>query len=256
MPPDGSLPQPLPGPLGRRERVRATTVQEIKLTARQVLVEQGPKGLTLRAIARDMGMTAPAIYRYFPSLDGLLEHVVADLYNEVTDALEAARDELPADDLGGPMLAVSRTFRRWALAHPGEFGLLFGSPIAALAGPPDGDHRDGPAHAASQRFGRLFGELVARLYQQQPFPIKAEDEIDPQLATRLREWCEDFPVPLPLGAMQVFVSCWIRLYGAVCLEAFGHLRFAVEDAEPMFEAELQSLAGLLGAPELYRPPAG
>jgi AcrR family transcriptional regulator len=271
---------PPAAPLRRRERVRMTTAQEIRFTARRLLVEHGPKGLTLRAIAREMGMTAPALYRYFPSLDDLVEHVVADLYDEVTDALEAARDELPADDVGGPMLAVSRTFRRWALDHPGEFGLLFGSPIAGPADPPaddprdgaardggapdgaapdgagrDGDPQDGPAHAASQRFGRLFGELVARLYQRRPFPIRSDDDIDPRLATQLQDWYDDFPVPLPLGVLQVFVSCWIRLYGAVCLEAFGHLRFAVSDGEPTFEAELRSLAGLLGATDLYRPPA-
>jgi AcrR family transcriptional regulator len=115
----------------------------------------------LRAIARQLGMTAPALYRYFPSREDLLEHVIADLYDEVTDALEAARDELPAGDVGRPMLAASRRFRRWALDHPEEFGLLFGSPIAGVAG----DDPAGPAHDASRRFGRLFGELIARLYQ-------------------------------------------------------------------------------------------
>lgn len=254
----------------RRDRVRATTAREIKLTARRLLVEQGAKGLTLRAIARHMGMTAPAIYRYFPSREDLLEHVIADLYNELTDALEAARDEacaaagqaageaagggLDGADPGRPMLAASRRFRHWALDHPDEFALLFGSPIAGLAEPPDGDLRDGPAHEASRRFGRLFGDLVARLYQQRPFPIATDAEIDPRLAEQLQDWCDDFPAPVPLGVLQVFLSCWIRLYGAVCLEAFGHLKFAVDDAELMFEAELRSLAGLLGAPEIYQAP--
>jgi AcrR family transcriptional regulator len=260
----------------RRQRVREATAREIKSTARRLLVERGAEGLTLRAIARDMGMTAPALYRYFPSREDMLEHVIAELYDEVTGALEAARDELPDEDVVGRMLAVSRTFRRWALDHPGEFGLLFGSPIAGTSAshpggsgdardprdprdsrdpgdPGDpGDRDGGPAHAAGRRFGMLFGVLVGLLYQRQPFPIRSDEEIEPVLAARLREWCDDFPVRLPLGVLQVFLSCWIRLYGAVCLEVFGHLRFAVEDAEPMFETELQSLAGLLGA--RYRPP--
>jgi AcrR family transcriptional regulator len=242
-------------PSTRRHRARLATAQEIKSAARRLLVERGPDGLTLRSIARQVGMTAPAIYRYFPSREDLLEHVVADLYGEVTTVLEAARDGAPADDPAGPILAVSRAFRRWALEHPAEFGLLFGSPIPGLADPADGDHRGAPAHTASRRFGRLFGELVAGLYQRRPFPIRADAEIDPRLAGQLQEWCEDFQVPLPLGGLQVFLSCWIRLYGAVCLETFGHLRFAVEDAEAVFEAELRSLAGMLGTAELYRPPA-
>jgi AcrR family transcriptional regulator len=237
---------PSPPALRRRARVRAATAQEIKLTARRLLVADGAKGLTLRAIARQLGMTAPALYRYFPSREDLLEHVVADLYDEVTDALE---DGLPADDVGQPILAASRRFRHWALAHPDEFGLLFGSPIAA-----GGADRAGPAHDASRRFGRLFGELIARLYQQRPFPINADEAIEPRLAEQLREWGEDFPVPVPLGVLQLFLSCWIRLYGAVCLEVFGHLRFAVADAELIFEAELRSLAERLGAAELYHPP--
>lgn len=236
----------------RRQRLRAATELEIKDTARRLLVEHGSEGLTLRAIAREMGLTAPALYRYYPSREDLVEHLVADFYDEVCGALAVARDAAPADDPGAPVLAVSRAFRSWALAHPGEFGLLFGSPITGVD--PDAD-RDGPAHAASLRFAVLFGELVARLWQRRPFPVPADDELDPGLAGQLRDWSAEVPLPLPLGALQVFLSCWIRLYGAVCIEAFGHLRFAVEDAGAIFEAELRSLAFLLGARELYRPPA-
>src|SRR5215213_8504826 len=77
-------------PLSRRDRVRADTVREIKRTARRVLVEQGEEGLALRAVARAMGMTAPGLYRYFASREDLVEHVVADLYTELADQLEAA----------------------------------------------------------------------------------------------------------------------------------------------------------------------
>jgi hypothetical protein len=244
-------------PLSRRERVRAATVHEIKQTARRVLVEHGPDGLSLRAIARDMGMTAPALYRYFPSREDLLEQLIADFYDEVSDEMERARDALPADDHGGRLLAVSRTFRHWALAHPREFAMLFGSPIEGLSRPhvtgeePADDH---PAHDAGERFGTVFGALVAELYLARPFPVPADDELDPVLREQLTEWLSEFPVPLPLGVMQLFLSCWIRLYGLVCMEVFGHLRFAVADAEPMFEAELRSLAELLGRGEEYRPP--
>jgi AcrR family transcriptional regulator len=237
----------------RRQRLRAATELEIRATARRVLVEHGAEGLTLRAIAREMGMTAPALYRYFPSREDLLEHLVSDLYGEVCAELAAARDAAPGDDAGAPVLAVSRTFRSWALDHPGEFGLLFGSPIGD-PGPGDAGTK-GPAHEASMRFALLFGELVARLWERRPFPARADGEIDAGLADQLRGWSEDLPLGLPLGVLQVFLSCWIRLYGAVCMEAFGHLRFAVEDAGAIFEAELRSLAGLLGAEDLYRPPA-
>ncbi len=80
-------------PVSRRDRLRADTVREIKETARRVLVDQGVDGLALRAVAREMGMTAPALYRYFSSREDLVENVVADLYDELVAVLEAARDD-------------------------------------------------------------------------------------------------------------------------------------------------------------------
>src|SRR5947209_16595307 len=92
--------------MSRRDRVRAETVREIKQTARRVLVEQGPDGLALRAVAREMGMTAPGLYRYFASREDLVEHVVADLYDELADALEAARDAVVPATAGAQLLAT------------------------------------------------------------------------------------------------------------------------------------------------------
>ena len=114
-------------PVSRRDRVRADTVREIKETARQVLVKHGVDGLALRAVAREMGMTAPALYRYFDSREDLVENVVADLYDELTAVLEAARDDARPPTPPTQLLACSRAFRRWATTHHAEFGLLFGS---------------------------------------------------------------------------------------------------------------------------------
>lgn len=234
--------------LSRRDRVRAATVTEIKETARRVLVVDGVDGLSLRAIARDMGMTAPALYRYFPSREDLVVHLIGDLYDELADTMEAARDSEPADDPAARLAAVSRAFRSWALDHRAEFGLLFGSPIPGIEVEPEkgtGEPGD-PARDAGTRFGRIFGDLVARIYLERPFPTPADEELDPVLRAQLADWTGTFPVPLPLGVAQVFLSCWIRLYGMVAMEAFGHLAFALTDAEAMFETELAGLSDLLG----------
>jgi len=234
--------------LSRRDRVRAATVTEIKDTARRILVAEGPDGLSLRAIAREMGMTAPALYRYFPSREDLIGALIADLYDELTAAISTAAGTAGvAGGMGGGdpragITAASRAFRAWALAHPREFGLLFGSPIPGI----DAHSDDSPAGLASERFGQVFGDLVARIYLTGPFPVPAEDEMDPELRRQLRDWCSGLPVELPVGAGQVFLSCWIRLYGMVAMEVFGHLQFALPDAEPLFEAELRDLAVKLG----------
>jgi AcrR family transcriptional regulator len=298
--------------LSRRDRVRAATVTEIKDTARRILVAEGPDGLSLRAIAREMGMTAPALYRYFPSREDLIGALIADLYDELTAAISTAArtagdaaggvggDETRgaagdpargiagdaaggiawdatrgaaggaargiAGDVGGGVgggaaagetvgdpragiTAASRAFRAWALAHPREFGLLFGSPIPGI----DAHSDDSPAGLASERFGHVFADLVARIYLASPFPVPAEDEMDPELRRQLRDWCSALPVELPAGAGQVFLSCWIRLYGMVALEVFGHVQFALPDAEPLFEAELRDLAVKLGFGQATAP---
>jgi AcrR family transcriptional regulator len=239
-------------PISRRDRLRADTVREIKQTARRVLVDQGVDGLALRAVAREMGMSAPALYRYFDSREDLVEHVVADLYDELVDVLEAARDAVAPSDPGPQLLAASRAFREWAITHHAEFGLLFGSAGDGVV-PPHGAaaQGDSPAELAAQRFGAVFAVLVAQIYTERGFPIPADDEIEPALQEQLKTWCTKFPVQLPLGVMQVFLSCWIRLYGLVCMEIFGHLKFAVDDAGPLFEAELRSLAEVFGVADAY-----
>jgi AcrR family transcriptional regulator len=243
-------------PLSRRDRVRAETFREIKQTARRVLVDQGVDGLALRAVAREMGLTAPALYRYFDSREDLVEHVVADLYGELTDVLEGARDAARPATSGVQLMETSRAFRSWATTHHAEFGLLFGNAAERVLDPADlHGYGNSPAHLAGQRFGGVFAELVARAHFERGFPVPADDELDPALKEQLRSWCAELAVSLPLGVLSVFLSCWIRLYGMVCMEVFGHLRFALDDAEPMFEAELRSLGELLGVADEYRPPS-
>ncbi|MCW2741922.1 MAG: transcriptional regulator, TetR family [Blastococcus sp.] len=239
-------------PLNRRDRARADTLRAIKDTARRVLVDQGVDGLALRAVAREMGMTAPGLYRYFDSREDLVENVVADLYDELVTVLEAARDAARPTTAPIQLLACSREFRRWATTHRAEFGLLFGSAgdgVVPAHGAPD--HEASPAELAAQRFGAVFAVLVAQIYLERGFAVPADDEIEPPLQEQLQAWCAKFPVQLPLGVMQVFLSCWIRLYGLVCMEVFGHLRFALNDAGPMFEAELHGLAEVLGVADAY-----
>lgn len=238
--------------LTRRDRLRAETAREIRVTARRVLVEQGLDGLALRAVARELGMTAPALYRYFDSREHLLEAVVVDLYTELCDLMEERMADLPRPTAAEKLMSASRTFRAWATTHRQEFGLLFGAPTVDVPTP---DSRpEGPAHEAGLRFGAIFGRLVAELWIGRQFPVPADDDIDPALRAELAACSRVFPVPLPLGVVQVYLTCWVRLYGIICMEVFGHLRFALSDVEPMFESELRALGELLGIAGEYRRP--
>ena len=237
------------GGLNRRARLRAATLDEITRTARQLLVEHGPDAVTLRAIAREMGLTAPALYRYFPGLDELVGTLCAALYDELTEELERMRDATYPDDAQDRLLAVCREFRTWSTAHPAEFGLMFGRPVPGLGAPKDPidpQHVDSAPHQAGLRFAAVFLALFAEVWVRAPFPVPPADELDPLLRQQLQAFLDGLQAPLPVGAAQIFLSCWIRLYGMVALEVYGHLHFALTDVEPMFEAELAAMGTQLG----------
>ena len=231
----------------RRERTRAATVREIKTTARRLLVEQGAESVTLRAIAREMGMTAPALYRYFDSHEALLSAVVADVYDELADSLEAARDTVATQHPGARLLEMGREFRHWSVEHPREFGLVFATPVPVVIDAPS------PLDKAGSRFGAAFIGAFFQLFERRPFPVRADEDLPPGLRDQLADYrgllCRqigDQVMTLPLGSFETFLSCWVQLYGFVALEVFDHLTFALVDAEPAFEANLRTMAGQLG----------
>jgi AcrR family transcriptional regulator len=242
-----------PGGSRRRERLRAATTQEIIETARRLLVTQGPEGASLRAIAREMGMTAPALYRYFDSHEELLRHVVGSIFTDlaayVRGAIHTAADDAPADITSDEVMALKltagcRAFRSWTLEHVPEFSLIFGSPLPGLEVLHEIQHD--PTVDCGYQFGQVFLDLYSELYHHYPFPIRADDDIQPALRRQLVRYRDLVGSDLPLGALQTFLRCWVRLYGAVSLEAFGHLKFALDDASPMFELMLTDLASILG----------
>jgi AcrR family transcriptional regulator len=231
----------------RRARFRAATTQEILQTARRLLVEQGTDAVTLRAIAREMGLTAPALYRYYDSRETLIKYVIADIFTELTADIHAAiarAKERSGGDLAEQVVAAAWEFRRWSLGHPKEFSLLFGTPLPGVCVEKD----DITAEGGGQ-FGNTFFELILELWLKHPFPVPADEEIDPGLLEQLgryRDGLGERAAGLPLGLLLIFLRCWIRLYGIVSLEVFGHLGFALDDAAPMFELALAETAPLLG----------
>jgi AcrR family transcriptional regulator len=238
----------------RRDRVRAATTQEIIQTARRLLVEQGPDAVSLRAIAREMGMTAPALYRYFGSHEELLRHVIADIFTDLATHVKAAIHDAAAgmeglDDaeiMVVKMAAGCREFRAWTLEHVPEFSMIFGSPLPGLEVLHE-MHQD-PTVDCGYKFGQVFLDLFGELYRRRPFPIPDDEDIDPALRPQLVRYRELVGSELPLGALQTFLRCWVLLYGAVSLEVFGHLRFALDDPSPMFELMLADLAPMIGLP--------
>jgi len=238
----------------RRDRVRAQTVQEIKVAARQELVAHGPSGIQLRAVAREVGLTAPALYRYFPSLEDLVEALTVDLYGELCDVLEGARDAAAPSGPFAQILELSRAFRRWAMSHPHEFALMFATPPTAL-----GQQPSNACEEASSRFGSLFAQAFLQMWEVAPFDVPAGDELVPGIEAGLLPywtWLTETLSPgMPIGAVVRFLEGWVRIYGSVAMETFGHLHWAMPDGEPMFEQIMRSLGESIGHSDRYAPPS-
>jgi AcrR family transcriptional regulator len=217
----------------RRERLRRAAVADIKDAGRRLLVAGGPTAISLRAIARDMGMTAPAIYRYFESLDALVLAIVADLFEELRRTVETVAEEHADDHPLTRIAHMARGFRRWSLVHPAEFTLMFGSPVLEVA------VHDGPVNDASVRFGETFFTILGDFYAEHPFDAALPDLPHKDLHEVLQPYRDSYGDRFPLPVIYLFLASWTRLYGVVAMEVFGQLRWAMTDVEPLFEWELQ-----------------
>jgi AcrR family transcriptional regulator len=238
--------------LTRRERQRAATLAEIRAEARRLLIDGGEAAVSLRAVARQMGLTPAALYRYVDSHEELMRQLSVDIHDDLIAALETARDETASPAAADRLRAVSRRFRRWALEHPIEFRLVFANPMHAIWEQPCTD-----LEAAGQRMGKVFAELFGELVSSGQLPVPSVEDVDPALLAAVLSVDEQRlgggKGELPPTVLVRFVECWTRLYGCVALEVSGQLHWAMEDTSPMFELTLRECAELLGVDELYAP---
>lgn len=201
--------------------MRSQTVAAIKSIATEHLRAQGPSGLSLRAVARELGMSSPGIYRYYASRDELLTALIADAYNALADALADARDS------AGPapqerLAAVCERYFDWAADHRAEFGLIFGTPVPGYAAPVDG-----PTTQAARRFADVFFGLLDEVRGLIPSSDGSSDEDGSTEATR----------HLLLAA-----RLWTRLHGVVALGLNGHLlpgRLSEADVRSLYRDTVQ-----------------
>ena len=206
-----------------RERRRADTVAEIKTVALALLADGGPEALSLRAVAREVGVSVQALYHYFDSRDALLTDLVTDAFTALADAVRegGATGGTRAERLQGAALA----YRRWALEHRPAFLLALGAPVPGYAAP-----EGGPTTEAAGRMGEAFQEVVFGGWTQQELravPYRGE----PAEAQE-----QEGPKGLPPGAQQLFVIGWATLHGFVMLEAHGHLVWTADDGDDTFLA--------------------
>ncbi|MCM0621695.1 TetR/AcrR family transcriptional regulator [Nocardioides bruguierae] len=229
--------EPTPAPRTARERARVELTREILASAGRQLVEVGPAALSLRAVARDLGMASSAVYRYVESRDALLTLLLVEGYEDLAAALEASQEPLAEDDVSGRFRALGRALRDWAHAQPHRWALLYGSPVPGYVAPAD---TVGPAT-------RVVAPFLETLAAAQARPDAAvPPALDDDLAASLAPVSHAVQPPLLPGRTADGLGTWSALVGAVSLELFGHFNNAVLDPQAWFEHLLGRLEESFG----------
>lgn len=219
---------------GKRAQLRAEMLTEIKRRAREQVASEGASQLSLRAVARDMGMASSAMYRYFDSRDQLLTALIIDTYDEIGAVVEAADARAKRSDLRGRWRAIARALRTWALDHPADFGLVFGTPVPGYAAPQD---TIGPATRYTTVMLQLLADInAAGAAPTNPAPVGKG--LARQYATLRRR----FDLDIPDHLMRAGLAAWMSLFGAISFEVFGQLDNVLTAPVDNFSAHIDLLA--------------
>ncbi|MEU2490104.1 TetR/AcrR family transcriptional regulator [Streptomyces sp. NPDC007883] len=207
---------------GARERARGEITAAIKDEARRQLAADGAAKLSLRAVARELGMVSSALYRYFPSRDDLLTALIVDAYDSVGAAAETA-----ARTGGDPLtrwVAVCSAVRAWALEHPHEYALIYGSPVPGYAAPQT-------TVAPASRVGLV---LVGIAREARRGPGTAPPGLPGPLRPEAERMAADLAPELPPELVAALVAAWAQLFGLISFEVFGQFHRVVEDRDAFF----------------------
>jgi AcrR family transcriptional regulator len=213
---------------------------DIVTEARRQLAIEGAAALSLRAVARQLGMASSAMYRYFPSRDDLLTTLIVEGYDALGETAEAAAAS------GGPFFkrfrTVCRSIRTWALEHPQEYALLYGSPIPGYQAP-------GLTVGPATRVTLVLTGVILDAFEAGELEVPDGPTISRAMAAEARPIGQlAMPgVPLPIVARALVV--WPTLFGQINFELFGRFDDVVQDTEVIFEHAVVVMAGLLGAPQ-------
>ncbi|QLJ02947.1 TetR/AcrR family transcriptional regulator [Streptomyces sp. NEAU-sy36] len=207
-----------------RERYRAQLRAEIKERAWEQIAAAGAPGLSLNAIAKQLGMSGPALYRYFSSRDDLITELIRDAYRSLADTIRAAAAS--DADLAG----LGRALRTWALEDPQRYFLIYGTPVPGYHAPDD------VTQIASEIMDALLD--AARPAASPAAPAAQDTAFESHLAGH-RQWAGDHPAPP--SALRLALHFWTRLHGALSLELAGHFTGMGFDPAELYEHELRDL---------------
>lgn len=224
----------MPASRTARERARAELTEEIKSEARRQLGEAGANGLSLRAVARELGMVSSALYRYFASRDQLLTALIIDAYDAIGGAAERA--DVPDGEPRARWVAIWDATRAWALAHPHEYALIYGSPIPGYQAP-----QDTVTSAA-----RVAVALLRVVEASKPRPAFEGPAPSEELVGQVTSVARQLGSDLDAGVLARFLVAWTQLFGAISFELFGQYVGSADPADSFFAYTSEQMATYVG----------
>ncbi len=209
----------------------------------RLMREQGAD-IRFADIAREMGVSAPALYRYFADRDELLSAIIADGFHDFAATIADALDASPADDLNARVQAMGRAYRRFAVSDPQRFSLLFGLPVPGHAARADTAAVDANVTAMAN-----FEQLVRSVIDNDALPSPLVTDVGPAIANEVQTIQAPAGARIPAATYQALLHTIAAVHGFACLETFGHLGWISEQArDDLFDAQIKLLAQVMGAP--------
>ena len=224
--------------VGARARARAEVRAAILAAAAERLAAEGADRLSLRAVARDVGMVSSAVYRYFASRDDLLTALIIDAYDSLGDHVEAQIESTGGQPAAARWIDAASAIRNWALAHPHDYALIYGTPIRGYAAPDD-------TVTSGTRVSRALARIVhdADRFEPTESPAIAAD-----LAESLAALRAELDLDIDDATMLALLTAWTQLFGLLTFELFGQTRNLVADDEALFRAAAAAMAASMGLP--------
>ncbi|MFI0730741.1 TetR/AcrR family transcriptional regulator [Streptomyces sp. NPDC021225] len=219
-----------------RQRRRAVATQEIVEAAESYIAEHGPHALSLRGVARNLGMTVQGLYHYFPNRDALVTVLVTKAYEDLADAVSAAADTAADESAALRFLAAAEGYRRWAITHVERFQLLYGAPLRHYAAP-----HDGPTTQAMHRMCAVFQREMFDGFTTAQLAAADTRGLSSALQEHLEPLFPHGPETLPPPASALLLGAWGHLHGLVVLEVFGHTSFIGEHQAEIFHMAMRDL---------------
>jgi AcrR family transcriptional regulator len=209
--------------------------EAIKETAWKQIAEFGAPALSLRAIARELKISAPAIYNYFPDRDALVTALIIDAYKSFGDSQLAARDAVSSSDVPGRMKAIGVAYRTWAHAYPQRYQLIFGTPIPGYEAP----LMEVLPHAA--RSLSALVSVVEQLRVAGKLKIESFPQVKNEYKVSFETW-KKYGGDANMLSMSVAMVVWSRVHGVVSLEIANNLPPFGANGDELYLFELRSIA--------------